>query len=77
MGYVYAACTCSARNPLDGSVERIHEGEVWDADAAFVKARPELFVSEPPGRIVRGRVRQVVETATAEPGKRRRTGSEQ
>lgn len=77
MDIVFATSTCSMRDPKSGLVVRLQEGEPWDAFDPFVKARPDMFSEDPPNGAVRRTVRQVVETATAEPGKRRRTGSEQ
>lgn len=77
MDVVFAACTCSVRDPNTGLVVRLQEGDLWAADDPFVRRRPDMFVPDPPNRAIRRTTETVVETATAEPGKRRRTGSEQ
>ena len=69
---VFAAQSCSARNPADGTIVRLVANEPWHADDPFVVARPELFTDTPPH--LKGTVpvrRRPVEQATAAPGERR------
>jgi hypothetical protein len=69
---VYATSTCTTADPATGLLVRLHEGETWDARDPFVSARPELFSSEPT-RIRRTTAPRPIETATKNPGERKRT----
>lgn len=67
---VYATSNTSVTNK-HGVIYRINGGEAWDADDPIVKDHPHLFTSDP----IKARTSQGwVETATAEPGKKRRSG---
>lgn len=64
-GIVHAAQTCSSTNPATGMIVRLVEGQPWDADDPFVKARPQLFIfTDVP-------TRGTVEKATKVPGEKR------
>lgn len=53
---------------------RLNPGDVWAAEDAFVRARPELFADVPPVVCGSGSVPVTrVEEATARPGERRTT----
>lgn len=70
MKYVFATQTCAVGH--GGGVVHLKRGHAWDARHPLVLDRPELFSDEPP--VVHGRMSlDVVEDATAEPGKKRRT----
>lgn len=64
---VIAAQTCSSRDPNTGLIVRLIEGQAWDADDPFVKARPQLF------RFTETSSRSTVEQATKAPGEKRET----
>lgn len=71
MGHVFARTNCVVA--WEGGQTSLVEGQVWDADAELVAARPDLFTEEPPkvhGRREGGRR---IESATRAPGERRRT----
>lgn len=64
-GICHAAGTCSSVDPNTGLIVRMVEGQVWDADDPFVKARPQLFIfTDVP-------TRGTVEKATKVPGEKR------
>lgn len=70
MDLVYAKTSCVVA--WSGGTTVLTEGQVWDARADLVKARPDLFADEPAtvhGRVDRGAPR--VESATRAPGERR------
>jgi hypothetical protein len=54
-----------------GGRHHLQTWQTWDADAAFVKERPDLFSVEPVGGVVHGRRDVPVEQATAAPGEKR------
>lgn len=72
----FARSTCTTADPANGLLVRLTEGDAWDADDPFVLARPDLF-SERPIRVRRTVPKQAtdtpVETATREPGQKRKT----
>lgn len=64
---VHAATTGSSTDPATGMIVRLVEGQAWDADDPFVKARPHLFIfTDAP-------TRSTVEKATKVPGEKRET----
>ena len=64
---VHAAQTCSSTDPATGMIVRLVQGEPWNADDPFVKARPQLFIfTDVP-------TRSTVESATKAPGEKRET----
>ena len=72
MSYVYANCDAVAYE--DGKRLQVVRDQIWDAGDPFVKARPDLFSTEP--RKVNRTVPamgNVVESATAAPGEKRST----
>ena len=77
MAIKYANSSGGVGDPTrPGVIVRIVEGEPWDIDDPFVKARPELFDDTP--KVVRttrskSAVRAPVEQATAAPGETRKT----
>lgn len=64
---VHAAQTCSSRDPNTGMIVRLIEGQAWDANDPFVKARPQLFI------FTNASTRSTVEKATKAPGEKRET----
>lgn len=78
MSIKYANSSGGVGDPTrPGVIVRIVEGEPWDSDDPFVKARPELFDDTP--KVVRSTrakkaLRAPVETATAAPDEVRNTG---
>jgi hypothetical protein len=68
---VYATSTCTTADPASGLLVRLHEGETWDARDPFVAARPELF-SATPTRVRRTTQQAPVETATKNPGEKKK-----
>jgi hypothetical protein len=70
---VFALSTCSTTDPQTGLIIRVVEGEPWAANDPFVKARSDLFGSQPE------RIRRtvpavpVVEQASKAPGEKRTT----
>jgi len=70
--YVYGAATVAAS--YEGSSILVSAGAIWDADDPFVKLHPELFCDHPsPDAVNRTVSRELIEQATAAPGKRRTT----
>jgi len=70
MAIAYAKSTLSTTSD-HGVIYKLTEGQAWDADDPIVKQRPHLFSDLPP----RVRTSQGwVETATAVPGEKRRSG---
>jgi len=75
MGYTYAKSTVSATT-RGGIIIKLNVGETWDENDQFVKDHPNLFDKNPPRvRTQSGWVPAdvVVETATANPGQKRKT----
>jgi hypothetical protein len=68
MAYVYP--TCVAVVLYKSGRVRIHPDQKWPDDDPFVKARPDLFTSEP---VTVARSERPVEQATRAPGEKRAT----
>lgn len=70
MKIVYAKSTTSVSNE-HGVIYRLEGGQAWSASDPVVKTHPELFSDTP----VKARTSSGwVETATANPGERRKSG---
>lgn len=70
MNVVYAKSTTSVTN-AGGVIYRLEAGQAWSADDPIVKTHPTLFADSPlKARTSRG----WVETATAAPGEKRKSG---
>lgn len=69
---MYLYCQTDAVVVHAGERVRLNVDDIWDADDPFVVARPEFFAAKPVN-VFRTRPVAVVETATAEPGVKRRT----
>ncbi len=72
MDLVYANCNTYVGAP-NGSIQQLVLGEPWDANDPLVKARPELFSTQPTKlrRSYRDLVGSEIEQATAAPGEKR------
>lgn len=68
MSYVYPNCVAVVRH--DGGRVRIHPDQKWNDDDPFVKARPDLFTSEPTD-VAHSAGYEPVERATRGPGETR------
>lgn len=67
---VYAKSNTSVTNE-HGVIYQLKGGEAWDADDPLVHQHPNMFTPSP----VKARTSQGwIETATAEPGKKRKSG---
>lgn len=70
MNLVYAKSQFSSTTE-HGQIVRVQPNEAWDANDPFVKAHKDMFSKTPiKARTVSG----WVETATAEPGEKRKSG---
>ncbi|MER6892019.1 hypothetical protein [Streptomyces halstedii] len=69
MAFVFARGSCVVA--WTGGQTVLTEGQVWDADAELVQARPDLFTDEPPKVHGRRDAAPQVETATRAPGQQR------
>lgn len=79
MNLVFANTTAQIGGP-NGTIINLEAGTAWDGDDPFVAHRPEFFDTLPAhvhtsaGVVFTAAAQNLVETATAEPGAKRRRG---